>query len=186
MELTLSDDTAQLHRFYTHTFDYHGTDVPCAFVFDDAEELLWLEPNEELYSERGKSPDDNDFERAGLLCTAWGRHACSSFLKRIDISTKGSLSNGNMGSASPLLTIKKTAGTNRLFLVCSVSLKYSKKARYFQVDFVAFLVLGRILEEQFVLKRIVNHHLVHFRIRHPFAFKGRAGIQTSGGHLVIR
>ena len=108
MELTLSDDTAQLHRFYTHTFDYHGTDVPCAFVFDDAEELLWLEPNEELYSERGKSPDDNDFERAGLLCTAWGRHACSSFLKRIDISTKGSLSNGNMGSASPLLTIKKT------------------------------------------------------------------------------
>lgn len=64
--------------FYSKRFDYRGTDVPCVFTFDPQAELLWLQPCEQFYIERGHSVDTEEFDRVSLLCGAWGRRECSS------------------------------------------------------------------------------------------------------------
>lgn len=64
--------------FHSKTFDFQGTEVPCVFTFDPEQELLWVEPCEELYIERGYSPDNDDYDRVEQLCGSWGSKGCAS------------------------------------------------------------------------------------------------------------
>lgn len=61
---------------YSADFQHPDTGVPICFAWDEAAEILWLEPCEAVCEQWGVP--ENEYEETAVLCKLWGEHACGS------------------------------------------------------------------------------------------------------------
>lgn len=61
---------------YSPDFQHPDTGVPICFVWDEAAELLWMEPCETSCEQWDVS--EYEYEETSALCKQWGEHACGS------------------------------------------------------------------------------------------------------------
>lgn len=65
-------------QLYSMDFQHPETAVPCVFMFDEAEELISLEPCEPLCDQWGIDRNEEPYRETLALCDEWGKHRCSS------------------------------------------------------------------------------------------------------------